>query len=180
MSKKLHLAGYLNPSPTLHSDASWKHPRASQKYPDPKIYQDVARTLERGFFDFVFFADVLSAPLRYGDSIKPAVEKGVQFVASLDPSYIALTMANVTRHLGLGVTRTTTYGHPFDLARSFATLDHLTEGRIAWNVVTSVSNSEAQNYGVERLLDHSVRYERAHEFLEAAFKLWSSWEPDAL
>lgn len=179
MTNKFGLAGYINSSPVQHSEASWRHPRAAN-FLDPKLYQDVARTLERGIFDFVFFADVMATPRRYGNGIQASVEKGGQFVAALDPSYVALTMANATTHLGVGVTRSTTYFNPFDLARTFASLDHLTGGRVAWNVVTSGSVAEANNFGFTQHMDHGERYERAKEFLELAFKLWSSWEPGAV
>src|SRR5207244_11094901 len=85
-----------------------------------------------------------------------------------------------TRNLGLGATYSTTYYSPFHVARTFATLDHLSGGRAAWNVVTSVNDSEAQNYGFEQTLDHDERYDRADEFLEATTGLWDTWDEDAL
>lgn len=158
----------------------WRHPRSTLNFLEPEFYQTIARAAERGFFDFVFFADVLAVPGRYGNDIKEALAAGVQTAAALDPSYVALSMAAATKYLGLGVTRSTTYYAPFDIARAFATLDHLTAGRIAWNVVTSNADAEAQNFGFEQHLEHEKRYDRADEFLEAAFGLWGSWEPDAL
>jgi FMN-dependent oxidoreductase (nitrilotriacetate monooxygenase family) len=89
-------------------------------------------------------------------------------------------MAAATKHLGLGLTRSTTYYPPYDIARTFATLDHLSRGRIAWNVVTSLAQAEAQNFGFDEHLDHNIRYERAEEFLEASYKLWDSWGEGAL
>lgn len=180
MAKQFHLAGFMMASAVTHSHAMWRHPRGDTRFLDVRYYQDVARAAERGFFDFVFFADVLAVPGRYGGDIRQAIEHGVQSVATLDPSYVAMAMAGVTQHLGLGITRSTTYYAPWDLARAFATLDHLTNGRIAWNVVTSNADAEAQNFGFQQHLEHGQRYARADEFLEAAFKLWGSWEPDAL
>jgi len=180
MTSKFHLAAYLNTSPTIHSDAAWKNPSASKFFLTPGYYQEIARTLEGACFDFAFFADNLAAHVKYGGSYKYAVEKGSQFVAALDPTYVALAMAGVTQHLGIGVTKSTTYSSPFDLARVFATLDHLSNGRIAWNIVTSINDAEARNYGQAKHLDRESRYERAHEFVEASVRLWESWDPDAL
>ena len=89
-------------------------------------------------------------------------------------------MAASTQYLGLGATRSTTYYHPYHIARTFATLDHLTKGRAAWNVVTSVNDSEAQNFGKDEHLEHDSRYDRADEFMEVTFKLWDSWQEGAL
>jgi FMN-dependent oxidoreductase (nitrilotriacetate monooxygenase family) len=98
----------------------------------------------------------------------------------LDLSVVLGVVAGATEHIGLGATYSTTYYSPFHVARTFATLDHLSGGRAAWNVVTSVNDSEAQNYGVREQLDHDARYDRADEFLQATTGLWDSWEDDAL
>jgi alkanesulfonate monooxygenase SsuD/methylene tetrahydromethanopterin reductase-like flavin-dependent oxidoreductase (luciferase family) len=84
-------------------------------------------------------------------------------------------MSGVTEHLGLGVTRSVTYYSPYDIARTFATLDHLSNGRAAWNVVTSINDGEARNFGAAQHLQHEARYDRAEEFLEVVHKLWGSW-----
>jgi alkanesulfonate monooxygenase SsuD/methylene tetrahydromethanopterin reductase-like flavin-dependent oxidoreductase (luciferase family) len=89
-------------------------------------------------------------------------------------------MAAVTRHLGIGATRSTTYDQPYHIAREFATLDHIFGGRAAWNVVTSMNDSEALNFGLDTHLDHDRRYDRADEFVELTCKLWRSWDRDAL
>src|SRR5262249_43126393 len=89
-------------------------------------------------------------------------------------------MAAVTQHIGLGATRSTTYDSPYHIAREFATLDHISGGRAAWNMVTSMNDGEAQNFGVAAHLSHDARYDRADEFMEVAFKLWDSWDADAL
>ena len=93
---------------------------------------------------------------------------------------MAASLANVTERLGLAITKSTTYFHPYEVARIFGTLDHLSRGRAGWNVVTSLNQAEAHNFGVQEHLGHDERYERAQEFLEVAFKLWGSWERDAL
>ncbi|MFJ2982734.1 MULTISPECIES: NtaA/DmoA family FMN-dependent monooxygenase [unclassified Pseudomonas] len=180
MAHQFHLAAYLNTSPTIHSDGAWKHSAATNGFLTPEFYQGIARNLEAACFDFAFFADNLAAHAKYGGSYRHSVEKGVQFVAALEPTYAALVMAGVTQNLGLGVTKSTTYSSPFDLARVFATLDHLSKGRIAWNIVTSINDAEARNFGFDQHLDRQSRYERAHEFVEASVKLWESWDPDAL
>jgi len=180
MTKQLHLAGFLWASQLTHSHAQWRHPRNDPGFLTPEYYQNIARIAERGKFDFVFFADLLSVPSRYGNGIRDALRRGTQAVASLDPAFVAAIMAVATKHVGIGLTRSTTYYPPYDIARTFATLDHLSRGRIAWNVVTSLSQSEAQNFGFEEHLEHNARYERAEEFLEVALKLWDSWGEGAL
>jgi FMN-dependent oxidoreductase (nitrilotriacetate monooxygenase family) len=180
MLKQLHLAGFLFASQLTHSHAQWRHPRNDLNFLRPQFYEDIARTLERGKFDYVFFADVLSVPSAYGLGIAESLSHGVQGAAALDPAYVVAMMAGVTQHLGLGITRSVTYFAPYDLARTFATLDHLSNGRAAWNVVTSINDSEARNYGQNTHLDHETRYERAEEFLELVYKLWRSWDEDAL
>lgn len=180
MTKQLHLAGFLWASQLTHSHAAWRHPRSDKSFLTPEYYQHLARVAENGRFDFVFFADLLAIPGRYGNDIREPLRRGVQAVATLDPAYVVAIMAAATQHLGLGLTRSATYYHPFDVARTFATLDHLSRGRVAWNIVTSLSQAEAQNFGFDDHLDHNLRYERAEEFVEAAFKLWGSWDRDAL
>jgi FMN-dependent oxidoreductase (nitrilotriacetate monooxygenase family) len=180
MTKQLHLAGFLIASQLTHSHAQWRHPRNDLNFLQPEFYQNLGRVLERGKFDYVFFADVLAVPHRYGNSIEETLRRGTQGAALIDPAYVVATMATVTQHLGLGITRSTTYYHPYELARSFATLDHLSKGRIAWNVVTSHNIGEAYNFGLEAHLEHEHRYDRADEFVELTYKLWDSWQEDAL
>jgi FMN-dependent oxidoreductase (nitrilotriacetate monooxygenase family) len=115
----------------------------------------------------------------YGGSVADAVRLGARPV-KLDLSIVLGIIAGATERIGLGATYSTTYYSPFHVARTFATLDHLSGGRAAWNVVTSVNDSEAQNYGLKEHLDHDARYDRADEFLEVATGLWDTWEDDAL
>ncbi|MFB2552580.1 LLM class flavin-dependent oxidoreductase [Ensifer soli] len=180
MGKHLHLAGFLWASHLTHSHAQWRHPRQDPGFLTPEYYQNLARIAEKGKFDFVFFADLLAIPGRYGDDISEALKRGTQAVASLDPAFVVAVMAAATKKLGLGLTRSTSYYPPYDVARTFATLDHLSRGRVAWNVVTSLNQAEAQNFGFDEHLDHNIRYERAEEFLEASFKLWDSWGEGSL
>jgi FMN-dependent oxidoreductase (nitrilotriacetate monooxygenase family) len=127
----------------------------------------------------MFFDDRLAMPGIYAGSVAEAVRRGARPV-KLDLSIVLGIVASVTRSIGLGATYSTTYYSPFHVARTFATLDHLSGGRAAWNVVTSVNDSEAQNFGVDAHLGHDERYDRADEFLEATVGLWDSWDDDAL
>lgn len=180
MSRELHLAGFLIASHVTHSHAAWRHPASETDYLGPDYYERVAQTLERGKFDFLFFADLLATPVRYGNDIRVPLSSGTQASATLDPSLVAAGLASVTDKIGLAITKSTTYFHPYEVARIFATLDHLSRGRAGWNVVTSLNQAEAQNFGIDDHLGHDERYARAHEFLEVAYKLWGSWERDAL
>ncbi|MBD2056109.1 LLM class flavin-dependent oxidoreductase [Oculatella sp. FACHB-28] len=176
----LHLAGFMHSSHVVLSHAIWRHPQTELGFLQPEFYQTIAQTLERGKFDLVFFADALALPDQYGNSPKVGLQYGAQGMVRLDPMLIATVMATVTKHIGIGITRSTTYYQPYDLARMFATLDHLSNGRAAWNVVTSGRTAEAKNFGVEQHLDHDRRYDRADEFIQVTAKLWDSWQPDAL
>ena len=118
-------------------------------------------------------------PDRFGDSFEEAVEHGVR-VVKLDLVPIITAMGLATKHLGLGATYSTTYYPPFHVARLFASLDHFTKGRVAWNVVTSLNDSEARNFGVAEHLEHDDRYDVADEFMQATAELWDSWEDGAV
>jgi len=118
-------------------------------------------------------------PSIYGGSPADAVRYGARPI-KLDLTAVLGVAAAATEHLGLGATYSTTYYPPFHVARTFATLDHLSGGRAAWNVVTSVNDAEARNFGVEQHLGHDERYDRAEEFIEVVAKLWDSWGDDAL
>src|ERR1700730_15501805 len=176
----MHLAAFLIAGPVAHSHAVWRHPRTTGDFLRPELYQDIARILERARIDLAFFADRLAMADTYGASLETGVAYGDQDVVRLDPIPVLAMMAAVTRRLGLRATRSTAYYHPYQVARTFATLDHLTRGRVAWNVVTSVNDSEARNFGLDAHLEHDRRYDRADEFMEVAFKLWDSWQADAL
>lgn len=180
-ARKIHLTAFLIAGNGAHSHALWRHPRTRLGgFLQADYYVDIARALERGKFDMAFFADRLAMSERYGDSLEVAARLGDQDATRLDPTLVLPWMAAATRHLGLGATRSTTYHHPYHVARIFATLDHLTKGRVAWNVVTSVNEGEARNHGLDVHLEHDARYDAADEFMEAAFALWDSWDPDAL
>jgi FMN-dependent oxidoreductase (nitrilotriacetate monooxygenase family) len=181
-SEQLHLAGFLHAShPVIHSHAAWRLPETDASgFLTPEYYQGIARTLERGKFDLLFFADVLCIADQYRGGFEYTVEHGGQSATMLDPLLVASVIGAATRSIGVGVTRSTTYFQPYDLARAFATLDHLTRGRAAWNVVTSASDSEAANFGLAQHLEHDTRYARAEDFIQAASALWASWGQNAL
>jgi FMN-dependent oxidoreductase (nitrilotriacetate monooxygenase family) len=179
-ARQIHLAGFLIAGPVVHSHAVWRHPLTTRRFTDPRLYQDVARVLEDGLFDFVFFADRLGVSDQLNGSRELAFRYGSQDAARLDPLPIISFLAGKTRHIGLGVTRSTTYYQPNHIARSFTTLDHLSAGRGAWNVVTSMNDSEGRIFGQAQHMDRDRRYDRADEFMEVAFRLWRSWDSDAL
>ncbi|KAF1045495.1 MAG: Nitrilotriacetate monooxygenase component A [Herbaspirillum frisingense] len=177
----MHLAAFLIAGNAAHSQALWRHPASRPGgFLALDYYRHIARTLERGKFDLLFFADRLAVSTRYGDSHRHGIAVGDQDATRLDPLPILGALAAVTERIGLGATRSTTYSQPYSLAREFATLDHLSGGRAAWNVVTSVNQGEADNFGLKETLPHDVRYDRADEFLDVAHQLWRSWQPDAL
>jgi alkanesulfonate monooxygenase SsuD/methylene tetrahydromethanopterin reductase-like flavin-dependent oxidoreductase (luciferase family) len=176
--RQLSLVAFLQAGSTTVYAGSWRHPDTDHGFLTARYYQDIARTLEAGCFDMMFFDDRLAMPGVYRDSVADAVRLGARPV-KLDLSVVLGTVAAVTEHLGLGATYSTTYYSPFHVARTFATLDHLSGGRAAWNVVTSVNDSEAQNFGFKEHIGHDERYDRAEEFLQATAALWDSWEDDA-
>ncbi|WP_338546761.1 LLM class flavin-dependent oxidoreductase [Pseudomonas benzopyrenica] len=180
MSRQLHLAGFLLAGPVVHSHAVWRHPETQGDFLDPAYYVRAAKALEEGLFDFLFFADRLAVGDQLGGSRETALRLGAQDATRLDPLPLLSYLVAHTRHLGLGCTRSTTYYEPAHVARAFATLDHLSCGRAAWNIVTSMNDSEGRLFGRERHLEHDLRYDRADEFVEVAVKLWRSWGPAAL
>ncbi|MGO9458288.1 MAG: LLM class flavin-dependent oxidoreductase [Acidimicrobiales bacterium] len=177
--RSMSLVGFMQAGSTTVYAGSWRHPATEHGFLDAGYYAKLGRILEQGCFDMLFFDDRLAMPGIYGGSVAEAVRVGARPV-KLDLSVVLGVIAGVTDRIGLGATYSTTYYSPFHVARTFATLDHLTGGRAAWNVVTSVNDSEAQNFGVKEHLAHDERYDRADEFLEATTGLWDSWEDDAL
>ncbi|MBX6378406.1 MAG: NtaA/DmoA family FMN-dependent monooxygenase, partial [Clostridia bacterium] len=178
--QQMALVAYLLSGPTFHHHGMWRHPFTDARFLSADLYQNLARVLELGRFDALFFADTLAVYDRYANSFEATVKYGGQGAFQLDPVPLLSVIAASTRYLGLGATISTTFYEPYHIARTLATLDHLSGGRVAWNVVTSFSSSEAQNFGKERLIPRESRYDRADEFLEVCFKLWDSWEDDAI
>ncbi|BAI73599.1 hypothetical protein AZL_a00680 (plasmid) [Azospirillum sp. B510] len=159
----------------------WAHPRdRTSSHDRPDYWTHLARTAERGRLDAVFLADVIGVYDVYGGSPDTALRSAAQ-APTLDPFPVVPLMAAVTEHIGFGVTATVSYEKPYALARRFSTLDHLTEGRIAWNVVTGILGSGARGMGQSDLTEHDARYAVAEEFLAATYALWEgSWADDAV
>ena len=180
MSKRkdhLQLGGMIMSSP----GGAWRYPSAeSHRFLDVSYYIEIAQSLERGGFDFIFFADKLAVPGRSPDSTAGALRQGTWGSAQPDPLVIVSALAATTKRIGLAYTISTSYHQPFIVARTLSTLDHLSGGRAAWNVVTSHEDAEAQNFGLDEQLHREDRYERAEEFLETVFGLWDTWEDGAV
>src|SRR5579875_3042238 len=176
---KMALVAFMQAGSTSVYAGSWRHPATEHGYLDASYYAKIGRQLEEGCFDLMFFDDRLAMPGIYGGSVADAVRYGARPV-KLDLSIVLGVLAQATSRIGLGATCSTTYYPPFHVARTFATLDHLSGGRAAWNVVTSVNDSEAQNFGVDAHLGHDARYDRADEFLDAVVGLWDTWEDGAV
>jgi len=175
----MSLVAFLQAQNCSNYPASWRHPATATDFMAARYYQRIARTLEDGKFHLAFFDDRLAMPDRYGDDFAESVRHGVR-VVKMDPVAVLMAMGMATERLGLGATYSTTYYEPFHVARLFATLDHLVGGRAAWNVVTSLNDSEAANMGHDAHLPHGIRYDRADEFIEVVLGHWDSWEDDAI
>lgn len=167
MTRHLHLN--VNALPAGAHPASWRAPDGDpHSFYDPRHYARLARVAERGLLDAVFLAD--NSFLRPG---------GGPFF-SLDPVVVMSAMAAATERIGLIGSVSTTFHHPYTIARAFASLEHLSGGRTGWNVVTTRDEPAGRNYGMPRLPDRADRYARAEEALQVVTRLWDSWEPDAL
>ncbi|MGI9207192.1 MAG: NtaA/DmoA family FMN-dependent monooxygenase, partial [Rhodococcus sp. (in: high G+C Gram-positive bacteria)] len=157
--------------PTGHHEASWRHPgSAPERIYDVHYFQELARAAEAAKLDAVFFAD--------GPALRTEVRYRPDY--GLEPITTLVAMATVTTHLGLIATASTTYYEPYNLARLFSSLDHISGGRAGWNIVTTASDAAAANFGLTDHPDVRQRYARAREFVDATVKLWDSWEDDAV
>jgi FMN-dependent oxidoreductase (nitrilotriacetate monooxygenase family) len=179
VDRRMRLVAGLQTGPTMQNQGMWRHPETVNGFLDPAFYEDLARTLERGMFDALFFADTLTIADRYRGSHEPTLEHGGQF-SLIDPVPVIAIMARVTHRIGLGLTLSTTFHHPFQLARVLGSLDVLSGGRVAWNVVTSAEASAARNFGTDKLPARDARYDQADEVVEACLALWHGWDHDAL
>src|SRR5256884_552604 len=169
MKRQLHLNLFMHSRG--HHEASWRHP-ASSPLPltDIRYYQDLAQRAEAALFDSVFLADQLALGGDVGQAPR----------TWLEPITVLAAMAVATSRVGLIATASTTYTEPFNLARQFASIDHISNGRAAWNIVTSWLASAAENYGGAGQVSHADRYARGEEFMEVVKALWDSWGPDAV
>jgi FMN-dependent oxidoreductase (nitrilotriacetate monooxygenase family) len=177
--RQMILVAFLQAQNCSNYAASWRHLATAPDFLTAEYYQRIARTLEAGRFHLAFFDDRLAMPDRYGDDFAESVRHGIR-VVKMDLIPLMTAMGLATRHLGIGGTYSTTYYEPFHVARVFSTLDHMIGGRAAWNVVTSLNDSEAANLGREAHPEHDTRYDRADEFLEAVLGHWDTWEDDAI
>ncbi|SDU46143.1 LLM class flavin-dependent oxidoreductase [Gordonia westfalica] len=180
MSKKIHLLGFIQNGVNSHATGMWRHPRdkVNWKFTDPEYWEHMARVMERGLFDGVFIADELAPYNTYEGSSDATVKYAVQ-CPTHEPSTIVPIITGATEHLGVGVTLSTAFEHPYSMCRRLSSLDHLSGGRVAWNVVSSYSKSEWDAYGQE-MAPRGDRYDRLEEYMEVCYKLWDSWEPDAI
>ncbi|MDL9937796.1 LLM class flavin-dependent oxidoreductase [Gordonia sp. ABSL1-1] len=167
--RRLHLNAFL--MTTGHHEASWRlaesDPAAGTSV---EHYVRLAKTAERGTFDSLFLAD---SPQLLGDA-------GRRPVGVIEPLTLLTVLAGITDRIGLIATASTTYNSPYNLARRFASLDHVSGGRAGWNIVTTATVDAARNFGLPELPDHAQRYRRAQEFVDVAQKLWDSWDDDAV
>ena len=163
------------------SPGLWAHPRdRSWQYKDLEYWVDLARLLERGKFDGLFIADVLGVYDVLNGSGDAAIRQATQVPVN-DPLALITPMALVTEHLGFGLTASLSFEHPYPFARRLSTLDHLTKGRVGWNIVTSYLESGARNIGQQTQTDHDTRYDYADEYLQVIYKLLEgSWEDGAV
>ncbi len=173
MSRQMRFVAFLMAGPTSHHHGMWRHPATENRFLEIEWWEKVGRTLEAGKFDALFFADALSF---YNETV---MARGGQ-MSLLDPVPLAAAIARVTQKIGIGVTLSTSFVPPYGIARQLGTLDLLSGGRIAWNVVTSASDREAHVFGLDALPPRGDRYDRAEEVLTTCLQLWDSWQDGAM
>ncbi len=179
--KRIYLNAFEMNCVGHQSPGLWRHPEdQSERYKDLDYWVDLAKTLEKGCFDGMFIADVIGIYDVYGDDKATTLREATQVPVN-DPMMLVSAMAHATEHIGFGITCSTTFEHPYTFARRMSTLDHLTKGRIAWNIVTSYLESGTKNIDIGDKFQHSERYAIADEYMEVCYKLWEgSWEEDAV
>jgi len=177
MTKRWRYGWFVNFMPT-----AWKTPWAQtspRRWLSGEFYIEMARMLESAGIDFIMLEDSVTVPDTFGGSMDLELMYTTRSPKN-DPIPLASAIAAGTRHLGIVVTMSTTLYPPWMLARVLASLDHLSRGRIGWNIVTSAEDRAAQNFGMDKIFEHGHRYERAHEYVDLVRQLWGAWEPDAL
>lgn len=178
--RRMNLVAYLKTGPTANHPGAWRHAESPlHDIFSPSRYEHIARVLEDARFDACFYADTFGIADIHGGTFDAYLKMGGQ-ISYLDPLVVLPVMARVTKHLGLGATLSTTLMHPYYLARTLASLDMLTGGRMAWNIVTSATNLEAKNFGMDEIPPKDERYDRADEVVEACNALWESWDEEAM
>jgi FMN-dependent oxidoreductase (nitrilotriacetate monooxygenase family) len=182
MSKKKILLNAFNMNCIGHiNHGFWTHPRdTSTQYKTLEYWTRLAQLLERGLFDGLFIADIVGVYDVYQKSVDVTLKESIQLPVN-DPLLLVSAMAAVTRNLGFGLTANLTYETPYLFARRMSTLDHLTRGRVGWNIVTGYLDSAAKAMGLTEQIEHDRRYDQGDEYLEVLYKLWEgSWEDDAV
>ena len=177
--RQMVLVGFLQAQNCSNFAGSWRHPDSRLDFSSPEFYAHIGRVLEAGKFQMAFFDDRLGMPEFHGGRFAEAIANGIRCV-KMDPIACLMPMAMATTRLGLGATYSVTYYEPYHVARLFQTLDLMTKGRAAWNVVTSMNDIEAQNMGRASAPPHDSRYDRADEFMEIVHGHWDTWADDAL
>lgn len=174
IAKEIRVNAFAMQSPVHHSPGLWRHPEdRSLDYTTLSYWTDLARILEEGLFDAIFIADGMGASDVFGNSYHAALAVGAQ-VPKLDPIVSVAAMAHVTRHLGFGITSNALYEPPLAFARRISTLDHLTQGRMGWNIVTGHTTSGSKAVGQRDLVAHDLRYDIADDYLKIVYDLWES------
>jgi len=165
----------------IHTDHLWAMPGSwvNYQYYGPDFYEEIARIAQRGFFDMVFFGDAAETPESFGGNYDVPLQQGIRWPKHDMMPMIPL-MAKAAPNVGFGITASTTYQHPFHVARLFSSLDHVIGGRIGWNAVTSAYKNEAANWGFDKMMPAVERYEKAREHMQVVSALWDSVEPDAI
>lgn len=181
MSKQIHFNAFEMNCVAHQSPGLWRHPRdRSWEYKDLEYWTDLGKILEKGIFDSIFIADVIGYYDVYKGGNYFALQQGAQIPVN-DPLQLAAPLALATKHLGIGITASTSFEHPYTFARRLTTLDHHTKGRVGWNIVTSYLESGAKNISEGGLRRHDNRYDVASEYLEVIYKLLEgSWEDGAV
>jgi FMN-dependent oxidoreductase (nitrilotriacetate monooxygenase family) len=178
--KRAHLCAFIQHGVNSHATGMWRNPKdkINWDWTRPPYWQHMARTMERGLFDAIFIADELAPYNNYEGTSDACVKYAVQ-CPTHEPSTLVPILTAATEHLGVGVTLSTAFEHPYSMVRRLSSLDHLSGGRVAWNIVSSYSKSEWDAYGATMSLRQD-RYARMEEYMELCYKLWGSWEPDAI
>lgn len=181
MTKRLILNGFSMNAVSHIYHGFWRHPETRQtEFNDLETWVELARVLERGRFDSLFVADVIGVDPAYKGSWDTYLREAVQIPIN-DSGVLIASLIHATEHLGLTFTSSILQEHPFNFAHKVSTLDHLSKGRVGWNIVTSVSHNAAQNFGFDRIVPHDERYRWAEEYVDVVYKLWEgSWDEDAV
>jgi FMN-dependent oxidoreductase (nitrilotriacetate monooxygenase family) len=174
--KMFHLGWFTN-----FTTDEWNGPFSNGGSPwNGKFHVEIVQALERACFDYILLEDKLAVSEAYGGTSEIYLKHALGMVPKHDPAPLAAVLAASTSHIGIVLTMSTLGYPPFMLARLSSTIDHLSEGRFGWNIVTSAENSAAQNFGLDKLPPRELRYEMAHEYMEVCYRLWDSWGPDAV